>query len=594
MATNIQAITDNLDLWTSALLTRSTAGRGSGGRVEAYGIKKLRELILELAVRGKLVGQEPDDEPAAKLLERIRAEKTRLVKEQKIRKADLMQSVSDEEAPYELQQGWEWTYLSQVSNQVHYGYTASADHSSTNVRMLRITDIQNNRVDWDAVPGCQIEPDAITAYELHNGDLLIARTGGTIGKSYLVENLNLCAVFASYLIRVIPNCHSLPNYIKLYADSPIYWKQLYEKSMGTGQPNVNGVSLSSLLLPLPPLAEQHRIVAKVDELMALCDQLEQHQTTASEAHQTLVETLLGTLTNTPVRPEPVEGHASSQPFTLRQAQGERLEGNSSGRTEFDESWTRIANHFDTLFTTEQSIDQLKQTILQLAVMGKLVPQDPNDEPTSEFLKRKELMADENIPFRIPDSWVWARVDEFAQTRLGKMLDKAKNKGTPVRYLRNINVRWFDFDLSDVKEMRFEDSEIKEFALRDGDVLICEGGYPGRAAVWDEREANIYFQKAIHRVRFMNGFNPNYFVNVLRESADSGRLSSYFTGAGIQHFTGKGLMSFLVPIPPLSEQHRIVTKVNELMTLCDTLKARLAAAQTTQLHLADTIVEQTVA
>lgn len=109
-----------------------------------------------------------------------------------------------------------------------------------------------------------------------------------------------------------------------------------------------------------------------------------------------------------------------------------------------------------------------------------------------------------MPFPIPVSWSWARIDELAKTRLGKMLDKAKNKGTPVRYLRNINVSWFDFDLSDIKKMRFEDSELEEFALRHGDVLICEGGYPGRAAVWDERESNIYFQKAIHRVRFQNG------------------------------------------------------------------------------------------
>ena len=174
-----------------------------------------------------------------------------------------------------------------------------------------------------------------------------------------------------------------------------------------------------------------------------------------------------------------------------------------------------------------------------------------------------------------------------------MLDKAKNKGTPVRYLRNINVRWFDFDLSDVKEMLFEDSELDEFSLRRGDVLICEGGYPGRAAVWDERESNIYFQKAIHRVRFKIGINPSYFVYVLRESADSGRLCSYFTGAGIQHFTGKGLMSFLVPLPPIPEQHRIVAKVDELMALCDALMARLIDVQTTQIHLADAIVERAV-
>ena len=289
---NISTISNNLDLWTSALLTKSTAGRGSNGRVEAYGIKKLRALILELAVRGKLVVQDPDDEPASALLERIRADKDRLVKEKKIRKTDPLPPISNEEAPYELSQGWVWVYLSQVANQVHYGYTASADHRSTDVRMLRITDIQNNQVNWAAVPGCQIHPEAVSSYELQNGDLLIARTGGTIGKSYLVENLNLCAVFASYLIRVIPNGHSLPSYIKLFADSPLYWQQLYEKSMGTGQPNVNGVSLSSVLLPIPPLAEQHRIVAKVDELMAICDQLKSSLTEANQLQQKLADVVI--------------------------------------------------------------------------------------------------------------------------------------------------------------------------------------------------------------------------------------------------------------------------------------------------------------
>ena len=322
--------------------------------------------------------------------------------------------------------------------------------------------------------------------------------------------------------------------------------------------------MGRFLVPIAPLAEQHRIVAKVDELMALCDQLEQQQGRGIEAHQTLVETLLDTLTR------------------VESAQ------------EFAAAWNRITEHFDTLFTTEHSIDQLKQTILQLAVMGKLVPHNKNDESAKNLLKRKQVIPDEDEPFKLPVSWAWARVGEIANTRLGKMLDKAKNKGKPFRYLRNINVRWFDFDLSDVKEMRFEEAEREEFSLRHGDVLICEGGYPGRAAVWDEREENIYFQKAIHRVRFENGINPNYFVLVLRNSADSGRLSSYFTGAGIQHFTGKGLMSFLVPLPPLAEQHRIVAKVDELMALCDALKARFAEVQTTQIHLADAIVERAVA
>jgi len=237
-------------------------------------IGKLRQAILQLAVQGKLVPQDPADEPASKLLDRIQEEKARLVEDKKIRRTDQLTPINSRDEPYGVPQGWAWTYLGEISNTIHYGYSASADHNIKDVRLLRITDIQNNHVNWETVPGCEISIDTVNSYTLNNGDLLIARTGGTIGKTYLVENINVCAVFASYLIRVVPNQFSLPTYFKLFAETPLYWQQLYEKSMGTGQPNVNGISLSQLLLPLPPLAEQHRIVAKVDLLMSLCDDLE--------------------------------------------------------------------------------------------------------------------------------------------------------------------------------------------------------------------------------------------------------------------------------------------------------------------------------
>ena len=236
---------------------------------------------------------------------------------------------------------------------------------------------------------------------------------------------------------------------------------------------------------------------------------------------------------------------------------------------------QLLQHFHRISEAPDAIPRLRKFILDLAVRGKLVAQDPNDEPVSILLKRIGVAKSNDEPFPIPTSWAWVPVGQIGDARLGKMLDKAKNKGTPRRYLRNVNVRWFDFDLSDVFEMPFEDAEVDEFALRGGDVLICEGGEPGRAAVWDEREKGIYFQKAIHRVRFTEGVNSHFFVNVIRESADSGRLSVYFTGVGIKHFTGKGLASFIFPLPPLAEQDRIVAKVDELMALCNRLEAAQA-------------------
>ena len=238
------------------------------------GVQKLRELILDLAVRGKLVPQDANDEPAAVLLERIKKEKERLVKEGKVKKEKSLPAIKDNKIPYDLPINWKWVYLGQISYTIHYGYTASANQNLTEVRLLRITDIQNNKVNWETVPGCEIDNNKLEGYKLNNGDLLIARTGGTIGKSYLVENLSVCAVFASYLIRVIPSYLTFPNYLKIFLESKTYWSQLYAKSMGTGQPNVNTTSLKSLFVPLPPLNEQKRIVSKVDKLMKLCDELE--------------------------------------------------------------------------------------------------------------------------------------------------------------------------------------------------------------------------------------------------------------------------------------------------------------------------------
>ena len=164
------------------------------------------------------------------------------------------------------------------------------------------------------------------------------------------------------------------------------------------------------------------------------------------------------------------------------------------------------------------------------------------------------------------------VGSVAATRLGKMLDRAKNRGTPRRYLRNLNVRWEDFDLSDVLEMPFEADEIDEFTVRVGDVLVCEGGEPGRAAVWDDREPGLLFQKAIHRVRFTSPVNPRYFTLALRQASDCGRILEYSTGITFKHLTGVGLRRFTFPLPDIGAQGAIVEIVDELMQLCDELEA----------------------
>jgi len=235
--------------------------------------QQLRNSILQEAIEGRLVPQDPNDEPASVLLERIREEKKRLVKKGKLKKKDLEETpISEDEKPFDIPNTWEWVRLSTLTKIIHYGYTASAAPQG-NSKLLRITDIQNNKVNWTTVPFCTIKEKELDAYKLNNRDILIARTGGTVGKTYIVRELSCVSVFASYLIRAVPLNSVYEEFVKLFMGSPFYWSQLTDATTGTGQPNVNGQSLSRLIIPLPPLAEQKRIVAKIEELFAEIDKL---------------------------------------------------------------------------------------------------------------------------------------------------------------------------------------------------------------------------------------------------------------------------------------------------------------------------------
>jgi type I restriction enzyme S subunit len=255
---------------------------------------------------------------------------------------------------------------------------------------------------------------------------------------------------------------------------------------------------------------------------------------------------------------------------------------------------QVLAYLDRISEAPETIPRLRRFILDLAVRGRLVDQDATDEPVATLLARRKITWSSDGPFDIPPSWVWVKVGAVAETRLGKMLDKAKNRGTPRRYLRNVNVRWFDFDLSDILHMPFEDSELPEFALKSGDVLICEGGEPGRAAVWDGRDSDIYFQKAIHRVRFVDLVDSAYFVKALRASADDGRLPEYFTGTGIKHLTGKGLDAYSFALPPAAEQRRIVAKIDELTVVFDALELQLERGRRTRAALLEAVLRDALA
>ncbi|MEZ8321681.1 restriction endonuclease subunit S, partial [Vibrio splendidus] len=498
-----------------------------------------------------LVPQDPSDEPASVLLERIVEIKAQLVKEKKIKPPKKSVEISDGEKPFDIPKNWKWIRLSDYAQIFSGNAFKSGDFSSeAGTKAIKIT---------NAGVGHLIETDeylpeefltTYSQYRVVKNDLILALT-----RPYISDGLKVSMCPDSYhnsllnqrvaAIRAYVN----PEYAFFMLSSPYVLNTYKNRFSGSGlQPNLKMSDVTELVIPLCSEEEQHRIVAKVDELMILCDQLEQQTEASIAAHQILVTTLLDTLTN------------------------------SSDADELMQNWARISEHFDTLFTTEASIDQLKQTILQLAVMGKLVPQDANDEPAAKLLERiaeekaqlikekkikkqKALppISDDEKPFELPNGWEWCRFGNVAISRLGKMLDKSKNVGVPLPYLRNTNVQWHRFELDDIKLMKIEDAEKEELLVLPGDLLICEGGEPGRCAIWKDKKQEIYFQKALHRARPLGKCLSEYLQICLTVDANSGHLDKYFTGATIKHFVGAKLNNYVHSLPPLKEQSRIVAK-----------------------------------
>lgn len=536
------------------------------------GVARLRELIFLLAVQGKLL--RPD-------VTRIQASDD---------KADVATRTTP--APYDLPPSWRWVRLGDVLTTIGSGWSPAclsepqrsqddwAVLKTTAVQVMKYLPMENKRLPPNLVHRPEIEVKA--------GDILITRAGpkNRVGICCVVEDTPPRLMISDKIIRIHIDGDAFdPRFAVLCLNAGWSRDQLEaaKSGMAESQMNVSQRDLQNIVLPLTDKAEQSRIVAKVDELMRLCDDLETRGRLEAEQHARLTVTLFEALA------------ASESAHALA------------------ENWARVAANFDLLLDRPEPVDALEQTILQLATRGLLMAQDPKDEPVSDLLKRirtqKDALiaagkirrdksaspvADDELLFGLPTGWAWVRTPQIGESRLGKMLDKAKNSGASYPYLRNTNVQWNCFELDDIKLIQLEEHELDEYRLQYGDLLICEGGEPGRCAIWREEAAQMYFQKALHRFRALGGVRAEYIALCLEADAKSGRLDDYFTGATIKHFAGQELARYCLPLPPVAEQERIIARVEELRRICASLRARLIDRQACRARLAEALVEQTAA
>ena len=245
------------------------------GRLEEFNRRfpaDMQKSLLQMAIQGKLVEQRAEEGTGEELYRQIQSEKQKLIREGKIKKEKPLPEIAEDEVPFEIPESWKWVRWGELSDSIQYGYNAAAQ-SNGRIKMVRISDIQDNAVLWDRVPYCDISKNEIPTYRLQNNDILFARTGGTVGKSFLVNEVPEEAIYAGYLIRTRYSSKLEPKYMKLFMESQLYWDQLKSGTVATAQPNCNGKTLSKMILPLPPLVEQKRIVAKLEELLPLCERL---------------------------------------------------------------------------------------------------------------------------------------------------------------------------------------------------------------------------------------------------------------------------------------------------------------------------------
>jgi type I restriction enzyme S subunit len=573
-------ITKHIDTWASAIKSKSSAGRGSRKKQELYGIKKLRELIFELAVRGFLTSQDKNDESALIILDKIVAEKEELIKNKVIKRQKKLSPISKNEVPFDLPESWQWARLGNT------GIGSTGNTPSTNKPENFDGDIPFIGPGQITPTGNLLEPDKYlseqgikSSTEALPGDVLMVCIGGSIGKSVISNK----RVAFNQQINAIRPLHISSKYLNICVSAKFFYSSVLEKSTGSATPIINRGKWEELIVPICSLNQQEKVEKKVNELMTICDQLEQQTDTNIDAHKTLVSTLLKALTDS-------------------------VASNEKGAEKFQQAWERISDNFDLLFITESSIDQLKQTILQLSVMGKLVPQDPEDEPASVLLEKiatekEQLIKDKKMkkqkalpeieedekPFPLPVGWEWARLGNTGIGATGKTPSTKK----PEYFDGNIPFIG-PGQITPSGEMLEPDKYVSEMGIENsteglpGDILmVCIGGSIGKSTIAKKR---ISFNQQINAIRPLN-ISPDFLNIALSTKYFYESVLDKATGSATPIINRGKWEELLVPVSATGEQKRIAAQAEKLLSICDALKKRINSAQSTQVGIADAITYQ---
>ena len=438
----------------------------------------------------------------------------------------------DEEVPFEIPQGWEWERWGNISQSIQYGYNAPAlEHGA--IKMVRISDIQENCVLWDNVPYCQIEENDIDTYLLKVNDILFARTGGTVGKSFLVEEVPEKAIYAGYLIRTRYSSLLNPRYMKSFMESQLYWEQLKNGTIATAQPNCNGKTLAKMLLPIPPTKEQDRIVEKLTQLSSFLD------------NYGLCQDRLNLLNK--------EINEQFKKSILQEA----IQG-------------KLVPQLTEEGTAQDLLEQIKIEKLNLVKVGKLkksalatsVIFRGDDNRYYEQIGKKCVDITEQIPFDLPDSWSWAR---------GKSVFMPMESTKPSSDFVYIDVDAVNNRLNIIdkpKKVRIENAPSRATRkLHKNDLLFSMvRPYLKNIALVDDIYKDAIASTGFYVITTSLGYYPMFLYYLMLSNYVVDGLNSFMKGDNSPSINNCHIENYLYPLPPIEEQQRIVEKIEQLMQL----------------------------
>jgi type I restriction enzyme, S subunit len=536
-------------------------------------IPRLRRFILDLAVRGKLVEQDPRDEPASELLKRIQAIKASLVKEGKNKKEKPFSSITEDDFPFPVSFNWSWSQFAEVGF-INPRNTAEDDLPTSFVPMPLISAEYGVLAKHEVRPWAEIKSGYTHFAE---GDVALAKITPCFenGKSTVFRKLTGGIGSGTTELHVVRPIIISAEYILIFLKCPYFIESGIPRMTGTaGQKRVPTEYFAYSPFPLPPLAEQHRIVAKVDELMDLCDRLEAAQTERESRRDRLVASSLHHLNN------------------------------GADADAFQEHARFYFNYLPRLTTRPDHIKQLRQTILNLAVRGKLVPQDPNGEPvsTSAIPKDKpdrdragrEESESVDYPFELPISWSWFRLGNISdQVTDGEHATppRIEEHQVPLVTAKNVRDGFMDYSKTDWVSLDTARKAWVRCRPTVGDVLlVCVGATTGRLCVLREPR-DMVLVRSVALIRPSILINVDFLALALRSPMCQNQIWKKVKVTAQPCLYIHRINSLAIPLPPFVEQPRIVAKVDELMALCDQIETQLTTTQSESRHLLEAVLHE---